>query len=153
MLMPSVIIVLSMTQNGLQLDDEIAHLHFLTQQTRARIIQDILAHPKQCVSAKELEFMNQNKRRATIIEQAEKLSERNIVEKVKLPTGERQRDLPSTFYRLTSEGEKLLEKHNLFIDDVEQLQETYAAVQKPEIIHEYENAPRPSKDSLGVETE
>lgn len=124
--------------------DEIEALHTLTQETRANLIQDIIGHPSEMPSLKELAYMNPSvKNEATIRDHLGRLMEAGIVEQVQLPSEKRSRDSPYTFYRLTEEGRNLLEKHSIIVPDEEQIKQEYQEVEKPEDIKRYEEAERP----------
>lgn len=124
--------------------DEIEALHTLTQETRANLIQDIIGHPSEMPSLKELAYMNPSvKNEATIRDHLGRLIEAGIVEQVQLPSEKRSRDSPYTFYCLTEEGRDLLEKHSIIVPDEEQIKQEYQAVEKPGDIKKYEEAERP----------
>lgn len=114
----------------------------ITQQTRANLIQDMLGHPEGSPSMKEFEYMNPSKSTATIREHLDRLIEIGFVEKTELKE-DINRDLPRTFYQLSDEGKKFLKKHEILIDEQEQIQREYANVEKSEQVKAAEEAPRP----------
>jgi len=83
-------------------------LNTVTQETRFVLIQNILSHPRQLPSLKELSYANLSKSQSTIHEHLEILIEDGIVEERVLSDDRRQRDLPWRFYGLTEEGRALL---------------------------------------------
>lgn len=115
----------------------------ITQETRANLIQDILGHPKSSPSKKELDYMNPSRNPATLKEHLDILEQIGLIEKIKLPEEERKRDLPNTFYYLTDGGRTFLEKHNILVDEEEEIKEDYAKVEKDPDIRKAEEAPRP----------
>jgi len=127
-------------------------LHELTQETRFNIIQTILMHPEQQPSLSEIDYMHPNKSTATLREHVEKLVELGILEKLELPKEMRSRDAPNVFYGLSKEGRCLLDEVDL-LDIEDTLQYIYQNMEKPEQIQRYENAPRPTVDSVDDEKE
>ena len=118
-------------------------IHFLTQQTRFSIINDILQHPEGLPSMYELEELNPSVSDATVYKHVQKLIDAGIVEEVALPQDERRQGYPWKFYGLTDEGREFLEEHNLLAAE-ETLQRIYETISdKPEKMVKYENAPRP----------
>ncbi|MDS0280367.1 transcriptional regulator [Halomicroarcula sp. S1AR25-4] len=120
-------------------------LELITQETRFTLIQNIVAHPKGMPSLKELVYANPSKSKSTIRNHLEKLVDADVVETVALPQDERQRDLPHKFYRLSTSGEKFLEKHDL-LRAQDTLQEMHAMLEKTPQIQKYIDAPRPGDD-------
>lgn len=132
-----------MTDGGL---NDMQKLNLITQATRASLVQDIIGHPEEMPSAKELKYMNPSKSRATILEHLDKLMDAGIVERVELSDDQhRARDLPSTFYQLSDEGWSLLEDHNVLVSRRDEIKDEYERVEKTDEIIRYQQAPRPSK--------
>ncbi len=127
-------------------------LNLVTQKTRFVLIQNILAHPEGMPSLKELEYANPSKSKSTIRNHLDKLIDAGVVETVKLPKENRQRDLPHKFYRLTESGEKFLEEHDLRRAE-ETLDEMHSMLEKTPQIQKYVNAPRPGDSSGGQDDE
>lgn len=123
--------------------DEWASLRLILQNSRAKLLLQILAHPQQMPSALELEYRNPSMESSTIQYHLRKLGDAGIVEKVKLPKGERARDLPSTFFRVTEKGERLLKQANLY-EEVKTWREMYDRMERTPKIREIESMPRPS---------
>lgn len=118
-------------------------LKTVVQDTRFTLIQNILGHPVQEPSLKELDFVNPSKSKSTIREHLNKLVDNGVVEKTELSKERRSRDLPRQFYRLTREGREFLETQGL-LQAEETLRELYSRVEKPQHIKDYEEAPRPN---------
>lgn len=117
-------------------------LHVITQETRFTLLQNVLGHPEQLPSFKELAMVNPNKSESTIHTHLKTLRDHGVVEAVELPKGERTRDLPSTFYGLTDDGRAFLERHDVLRAE-DTFQTIYEQIDKPEKLLKYENAPRP----------
>lgn len=124
------------------IDDERKTLNVVTQETRFVLLQNILGHPQQLPSLKELSYVNPSKSDGTIYEHLRTLIGAGIVVSHELPSDERSRDLPYKFYGLTDGGRDFLEDHGLLRAEAT-LEEAYEAVEKPERIDRYETAPRP----------
>ena len=118
-------------------------VHFVTQQTRFALINNILQHPEQLPSMYELEELNPSVSDATVYKHVQKLIDAGIVKELALDDDQRRQGYPRKFYGLTDEGRKFLEEHNLLAAE-ETLQQIYDTIaDKPEKMVKYENAPRP----------
>ena len=118
-------------------------VHFVTQQTRFALVNNVLQHPEQLPSMYELEQLNPSVSDATVYKHVQKLIDAGIVEEAALPEDERRQGYPWKFYALTDEGREFLEAHNLLAAE-ETLQRIYETISdKPEKMVKYENAPRP----------
>ncbi|AWB28400.1 PadR family transcriptional regulator [Halococcoides cellulosivorans] len=120
-------------------------VHFVTQQTRFALINNILQHPDQLPSMYELEEFNPSVSEATVYKHIQKLIEAGIVKEVALDDDQRRQGYPRKFYALSAEGREFLEDHNLLAAE-ETLQQIYETISdKPEKMVRYENAPRPEE--------
>ena len=118
-------------------------VHFVTQQTRFALINNVLQHPKQLPSMYELEKLNPSVSEATVYKHIQKLIDAGIVKEVALNDDQRRQGYPWKFYGLTEEGQEFLEEHNLLAAE-ETLQQIYETISdKPEKMVKYENSPRP----------
>ena len=118
-------------------------VHFVTQQTRFALVNNILQHPKQLPSMYELEKLNPSVSEATVYKHIQKLIDAGIVNEVALNDGQRRQGYPWKFYGLTEEGREFLDAHNLLAAE-ETLQQIYGTISdKPEKMVKYEDAPRP----------
>jgi len=118
-------------------------VHFVTQQTRFALINNVLQHPKQLPSMYELEELNPSVSEATVYKHMQKLIDAGIVREVALDDDQRRQGYPWKFYSLTEEGREFLDAHNLLAAE-ETLQQIYDTIfDKPEKMVKYENAPRP----------
>jgi len=119
-------------------------LHFITQQTRFTLINNILQHPEQLPSMYELEELNPSVSEATVYKHIQKLIDAGIVKEVTLDDDQRRQGYPWKFYGLTEVAQEFLKTHNLLAAE-ETLQQIYDAISdKPEKMVKYENAPRPA---------
>lgn len=128
-----------------QIKDVREMLNFLTQDTRFLIIVNILSHPEQAPSLKELDHHIEGKSQSTINNHIQRLVEKGVVEKIEIPRGDRHRsrDLPHKFYRLTEDGYEFIQRHGVVPVNEDDLQRRYMTVDKPSEIRRYEDAPRP----------
>ena len=88
-------------------------VHFVTQQTRFALINNIRQHPDQLPSMYELEELNPSVSEATVYKHIQKLIDAGIVKEVALDDDQRRQGYPWKFYGLTKEGREFLKKHNL----------------------------------------
>jgi DNA-binding HxlR family transcriptional regulator len=124
------------------LDTVRERLNVVTQETRFSLIQDILGHPSGLPTLKELDYVNPSQSQTTIRQHLHRLVDAGIIEKVELPEGRRQNDLPYTFYGLSEDGRRFLGDHKLPRAE-ETLRAVYDRVEKTAEIERYETAPRP----------
>ncbi len=125
-------------------DRERERLRVVTQETRFALLQDVLGHPKQLPTLKELDYVNPSKSDSTIREHLDALVEVGVVERVELPSERRSRDLPHVFYGIAEDGRQFLNRHGLLRAE-DSLREAYDAVEKTDKIATYESAPRPDR--------
>ena len=121
-------------------------LRLVLQSTRTKLLQQILAHPEACLSATELDYRNPSLESSTIQYHLHKLEDAGIVERLKLPKGERSRDLPSTFWAVTGKGRELLRQAGLY-EEIEHWRDLYQRMERTPAIREIEAMPRPTVDS------
>ena len=117
-------------------------LNVVTQETRFALLQDILGHPSELPTLKELDYVNPSKSQTTIRQHLQQLVDAGIVEEVLLPEDRRQNDLPYKFYGISESGRQFLEEHKL-LRAQDTLREIYERVEKTDDIKRYETAPRP----------
>ena len=126
------------------IDRERKRLNVVTQETRFSLIQDIVGHPAQLPTLKELDYVNPSKSQTTIRQHLQELVNEDILEEFLLPKDQRQNDLPYKFYGLSEDGREFLAEHGLLRAE-ETLKEVYNSVEKTETIQRYESAPRPER--------
>ncbi len=119
-------------------------LNVVTQETRFALLQDILGHPSELPTLKELDYVNPSKSQTTIRQHLQQLVDAGIVEEVLLPEDRRQNDRPYKFYGISESGRQFLEEHKL-LRAQETLREIYDRVEKTDDIKRYETAPRPER--------
>ena len=119
-------------------------LTVVTQETRFALLQDILGHPSELATLKELDYVNPSKSQTTIRQHLQQLVDAGIVEEVLLPEDRRQNDLPYKFYGLSESGRQFLDEHKL-LRAQDTLREIYDNVEKPDDIKRYETALRPER--------
>jgi len=119
-------------------------LNVVTQETRFVLLQDILGHPSESPTLKELDYVNPSKSQTTIRQHLQQLVDAGIVEEVLLPEDRRQNDLPYKFYGISESGRQFLEEYKL-LQAQDTLQEIYDRVEKTDDIKRYETAPRPER--------
>jgi len=117
-------------------------LNIVTQETRFALLQDILGHPSELPTLKELDYVNPSKSQTTIRQHLQQLVDVGIVEEVLLPEDRRRNDLPYKFYGISEDGRQFLGEHKL-LRAQNTLRAIYDRVEKPDDIKRYETAPRP----------
>ena len=108
-------------------------LTVVTQETRFALLQDILGHPSELATLKELDYVNPSKSRTTIRQHLQQLVSASIVEEVLLPEDRRQNDLPYKFYGISESGRQFLDEHKL-LRARDTLRDIYDNVEKPDEI-------------------
>lgn len=131
-------------QSPAELDRERERLNVVTQETRFSLVQDIVGHPAQLPTLKELGYVNPSKNQTTLRQHLQKLIDAGIVEEVILPNDRRQNDLPYKFYGLSDDGRRFLKAHKLLRAE-KTLREIYSQIEKTEAVQRYEEAPRPER--------
>ncbi|MFD1600684.1 helix-turn-helix domain-containing protein [Halobellus rarus] len=126
------------------LDSVRERLNVVTQETRFALLQDILGHPSELPTLKELDYVNPSKSQTTIRQHLQQLVDAGIVEEVVLPEDRRQNDLPYKFYGISESGRQFLEDHKL-LRAQDTLREIYDRVEKTDDIKRYETALRPER--------
>lgn len=119
-------------------------LDLLSQETRANIVQNILGHRYMMPSLYEFAYLNPSKNKGTIKGHLDKLVETDFILRVTLPQGKRQRDHPDTFYILSNEGYRFLQRHSLLIPDIDEIRSDHSRVKRSDKFKKYEYAPRPT---------
>ena len=117
-------------------------IEFCVQETRHSLLLDLLAHPQQMPSFEELNRANPNRSASTLSTHLNKLVRYGIVNRLKIPSGERNRTSPRSFFCISQDGYTFLTHHNLLPRDEARLREQYAGIEKPDEIKELENYPR-----------
>lgn len=138
-------------------------LQFALQEVRTLLLQQILATETGLLSVAELEYRNRGEddiNKENIRYHLRKMAERDIVAKEKVPSGQRVRDLPNTFFTVTDYGEAILEQANLLAES-DLWTEMYEQMERTEEIERIEQLKRQfsgredrsnSTDTVEVET-
>ena len=119
-------------------------LNVVTQETRFALLQDILGHPSELPTLKELDYVNPSKSQTTIRQHLQQLVDAGLVEEALLPEDRRKNDLPYKFYGISESGRQFLTEHKL-LRAQDTLREIYDRVEKTDDINRYETAPRPER--------
>ncbi|USZ68332.1 ArsR family transcriptional regulator [Halorussus salilacus] len=112
-----------------------------TDDTRANIIADIVGHPKGAPSVDELDYMNPSLKKDAIRNHLKILRDVGVVEELEIEAGNRMREFPYKFYRLTKVARDLFDRNGLFPEEAWRRQ--YERVQKTGEIRELQEMPRP----------
>jgi len=112
-----------------------------TDQPRANVIADIVGHPQEAPSVRELDYMNPALGADAIRRHLGVLQDVDVVAELVVEPGDRVRGYPYKFYQLTSQARELFDRNDLFPADAWQRQ--YARVEKTGEITELEAMPRP----------
>ena len=115
-----------------------------TDRKRANLIPDIVGHPEDAPSVKELDYMNPSLEADAIRRHLKTLREVGVVEELVVEPGDRVRGYPYKFYALTDEARELFDRNDLFPEDAWKRQ--YDRVRKTGEIRELEAMPRPSPE-------
>jgi hypothetical protein len=113
-----------------------------TDEQRANLLADIVGHPKEAPSVKELDYMNPSLETDAIRRHLSILQDVGVLQELVVPAGERVRGYPYKFYALTDAARSLFDKNGLFPSDAWQRQ--YDRVEKTAEIQELEDMPRPT---------
>jgi DNA-binding HxlR family transcriptional regulator len=124
----------------------IEKIELIGQETRAKLIQNIIGHRWMMPSKLELDRYNPGLTGGTLTGHLSKLIDQDIVKRVSISRGKRTRSGPSTFYILTDEGYEFLTYHQIFIPIKQEIRQDHAEVRKPERVRQYEQAKRPTVD-------
>jgi len=120
-------------------------VHFVTQQTRFALINNILQHPEQLPSMYELEELNPSVSDATVYKHIQKLIDAGIVKELARTMTSADRATLEVL-RAHRNGPEFLNDHNLLAVE-ETFQQIYNTISdKPEKMVKYENAPARTKN-------
>lgn len=118
-------------------NDDRDALQFVLQETRTLLLQQILAHESGALSVEELVYRNPELSEENIRYHLRELVKRGIVTGLEIPTGERRRDIPNTFYAVTERGIHLLRQANLF-EEIAVWKQVYEQMERTDRIAEIE---------------
>lgn len=119
-------------------------LQFALQEVRTLLLQQILATETGLLSVAELKYRNRGEddiNEENIRYHLREMEERDIVAKEKVPSGQRVRDLPNTFFTVTDYGEAILGQANLLAES-DLWREMYEQMERTEEIERIERLKR-----------
>jgi len=131
--------------SDLQLDTErLDRLRVLLNETRLRLLQQILASDEGALSVEELAYRNTDRSEQTIDYHLRELEDYDVVTRLK--ADEPRNDLPSTYWAVTDIGIKLLQQLG-FYEEIAVVSEADNALERTARIEEIEAFDgRPSPD-------
>jgi hypothetical protein len=124
------------------LDRQRELMGLLSQETRHRIIQALVGHPKNLASTDEINHFAPSKSKKTVEEQLDVLVEANILAIYEYPPNKETRGLPWKFYGFTEYGTTILGDFN-YLKGVPVMRAIHQKTRQPEKIERHEMAPRP----------
>ncbi|PSQ15820.1 ArsR family transcriptional regulator [Halobacteriales archaeon QS_8_69_26] len=123
--------------------DRIDRLRAVLDETRLRLLQQVLAHDTGALSVEELDYRNTDVAERTIDYHLRQLDEEGVVERMKVDGG--RNDLPNTYWAVTPIGVDLLKQLG-FYEEVAVLSEADDALERTDRIREieaYDRRPEP----------
>lgn len=128
-------------------EDRLIDLRYVLQPTRLRLLQQILATDWGSLSPTELSFRNPDISESTIRDHLREMTNRDrpTTAKLTVESGQRERNVPRTFYAVTEYGIELLEAVGMY-DGISLLYQLYENVERPaEIarIEQFDHRPEP----------
>jgi DNA-binding transcriptional ArsR family regulator len=130
-------------QAGLLDSDQIDRMRSVLDETRLRLLQQILAHDSGVLSVEELDYRNTDLKEQTIDYHLRQLGDKGVVRRLKVDGG--RNDLPNTYWAVTPTGIDLLKQFG-FYDEIAVLSEADAALERTDriqTIEEYDRRPEP----------
>jgi len=124
-------------------EDALDRMQAVLQETRLRLLQQILASEPGALSVEELTYRNTDCKGGTIDYHLRELETWDVVTRLKAE--EPRNDLPSTYWAVTERGVELLERLG-FYDEIAVLSEADAALERTErirVIESFEGRPEP----------
>jgi len=123
--------------------DRIDRMRTVLDETRLRLLQQILAHDSGALSVEELDYRNTDLAERTIDYHLRQLEDEEVVRRLKVEGG--RNDLPNTFWAVTPTGVDLLKRLG-FYEEVAVLSEADDALERTDRIGEieaYDRRPEP----------
>lgn len=117
-------------------------LNVATQETRFKIVQNIIGHPHQLPTLLELDYFMTGVSKSTIRNHLDTLIDAGVVARIELPKEERTRNNPSVFFGLTEVAREDLEALNLLNTEAIAQEATLQTKLTPKV-EQYMHAPRP----------
>lgn len=116
-------------------EEAIDRIRSILDETRLRLLQQILAYDDGALSVEELAYRNTDFKERTIDYHLRELEQRAVVTKLKADTP--RNDLPSTYWAVTERGVELLKQLG-FYEEIAVLSEADDALERTERIREIE---------------
>lgn len=116
-------------------EEAIDRIRSILDETRLRLLQQILAYDDGALSVEELAYRNTDFKERTIDYHLRELEQRAVVTKLKADTP--RNDLPSTYWAVTERGVELLKQLG-FYEEIAVLSEADNALERTERIREIE---------------
>lgn len=117
-------------------EDAIDRLRAVLDETRLRLLQQILAYDDGALSVEELAYRNTDCKERTIDYHLRELEKRDVVRRLKVTEGQRN-DLPNTYWAVTPTGVDVLQRLG-FYEEIAVLSEADAALERTDRIREIE---------------
>ena len=130
-------------QVGLLDSEQIDRMQSVLDETRLRLLQQILAHDSGVLSVEELDYRNTDIKDQTIDYHLRQLEGKDVVRRLKVDGG--RNDLPNTYWAVTPTGIDLLKQFG-FYDEIAVLSEADDALERTariQDIESYDRRPEP----------
>lgn len=124
-------------------EETIDRMKVVLDETRLRLLQQLLAYDDGTLSVEELAYRNTDLKKGTIDYHLRELEKRDVVARLKADPA--RNDLPNTFWAVTEDGVELLKRLG-FYDEIAVLAEADRALERTDRIREieqFEGRPRP----------
>jgi len=128
---------------GLLDGEKIDRMKAVLDETRLRLLQQILAHDSGVLSVEELDYRNTDIKKQTVDYHLRELEKADVVRRLKVEGG--RNGLPNTYWAVTPTGINLLKQLG-FYDEIAVLSEADDALDRTDRIREieaYEDRPNP----------
>jgi DNA-binding transcriptional ArsR family regulator len=128
---------------GLLDGEKIDRMKAVLDETRLRLLQQILAHDSGVLSVEELDYRNTDIKKQTVDYHLRELEKEDVVRRLKIEGG--RNELPNTYWAVTPTGIDLLKQLG-FYDEIAVLSEADDALDRTDRIREieaYDDRPDP----------
>lgn len=122
--------------NGGPDTEAIDQMRSILEETRLRLLQQILAYDDGALSVEELAYRNTDLKERTIDYHLRKLESHGVAKRLKVTDGQRN-DVPNTYWAVTQTGVDLLKRLG-FYDEIAILSEADHALERTDRIRELE---------------
>lgn len=118
--------------------------HVYLGEADVAVLAAVVGHPYQLPTVEEVRFAARDHDAELIDRRLQRLTEQNLLETVAFEDGAPRPDQPDEFYGTTRFGDRVLDRR-LSQEQEQALFESYARLEKPSRIREFERAPRPPR--------